>query len=394
MPIADWTRQALPAMLDDIRTLVELETHSYDTAMLATGLDALRALVAGRLGRPATEVVRDGGRHGDTWEVTYRGTAPGTVLLLCHYDTVWPTGTLAGWPFRLDGETASGPGVFDMKTGLVQAVWAVRGLRELGLPHPSVRMLFNGDEELGSPFSRPYIEAASDGALATLVFEASADGGRLKTARKGVGVFDVTVTGVEAHAGLDPEAGASAIHAMAEVITRIAASGAPERGTTVNVGLVDGGTGRNVAAGRARAGVDVRVGDPAEVARMDAVFAGLAVADPRVTVEVSGGWNRPPMSPNAGSRRLFEAAVAVAARLGLRLEEVAVGGASDGNFVSALGRPVLDGMGAVGGGAHARHEHVLVEHIPVRTALTIGLVSGLATGTVDGPATGPGSGPA
>ncbi|MDF2704575.1 MAG: peptidase [Nonomuraea muscovyensis] len=384
MPIADWTRQALPAMLADIRTLVELETHSYDKTMLATGLDGLRALVTGRLGRPATEVVRDGGGHGDTWEATYPGTAPGTVLLLCHYDTVWPTGTLAEWPFVLDGVRASGPGVFDMKTGLVQAVWAVRGLRELGLPHPSVRMLFNGDEELGSPFSRPYIEAASDGALATLVFEASADGGRLKTARKGVGVFDVTVTGVEAHAGLDPDAGASAIHAMAEVITRIAASGAPERGTTVNVGLVNGGTGRNVAAGRARACIDVRVGEPAEMARIDAVFAALRAADPRVTVSVSGGWNRPPMAPTPGSRRLFEAATEVAARLGLRLEEVAVGGASDGNFVSALDRPVLDGLGAVGGGAHARHEHVLVEHIPVRTALTAGLVTGLVTG----PATG------
>lgn len=378
MSIADWSRPALPAMLDDIRTLVELETYSYDKAMLTLGLAGVRALVAERLGPPDTEVVRDGGEHGDTLEVTYRGTAAGTVLMLCHYDTVWPVGTLAERPFRLVDGRVSGPGVFDMKTGLVQAVWAVRGLRELGLPHPSVRLLFNGDEEVGSPFSRPYIEAASEDVLATLVFEASADGGRLKTLRKGVGLFDVRVQGVEAHAGLDPEAGASAIHAIAEVITQIAAAGAPERGTTVNVGLVSGGTGRNVAAGRARAGVDVRVAEMPEMARIDGAFAAVRASDPRVTVSVTGRWNRPPMSPNPGSRRLFEQAREVAAELGLALEEIAVGGASDGNFVSALGRPVLDGMGAVGGGAHARHEHVLVEHIPVRTALTIGLLTRLA----------------
>ncbi|WP_205315256.1 M20 family metallopeptidase [Nonomuraea lactucae] len=376
--ISDWTRQALPAMLDDIRTLVELETHSYDKTRLALGFDRVRALVTERLGAPDAAVVRDGDQHGDTLEVTYQGTAPGTVLLLCHYDTVWPTGTLAEWPFTLDGGRASGPGIFDMKTGLVQAVWAVRGLRELGLPHPALKLLLNGDEEVGSPFSRPYIEAASAGTLATLVFEASADGGRLKTARKGVGLFDVTVTGVESHAGLDPESGASAIHALAEIITKAAASGAPERGTTVNVGLLSGGTGRNVVAGRAWAGIDVRVAEPAEVTRIDEALAGLRASDPRVTVSVTGRWNRPPMSPNPGSRRLFTDAREVAARLGLALEEITVGGASDGNFVSALGRPVLDGMGAVGGGAHARHEHVLVEHIPVRTALTIGLITGLA----------------
>ncbi|MEV4116370.1 M20 family metallopeptidase [Nonomuraea sp. NPDC049695] len=377
MLITDWTRQALPAMLDDLRAAVELETHSYDKAMLVKGLRAIRARAVEHLGTPDEEVLHDGGSHGDILELTYEGTAPGTVLMLCHYDTVWPTGTLAEWPFALVDGKATGPGVFDMKTGLVQAIWALRGLRELGLPHPSVRFLFNGDEEIGSPTSRPYIEAASEDALASLVFEASLDGA-LKTARKGVGLFNVNVTGVEAHAGLNPDAGASAIHALAEIVTTLARAGSREHGTTVNVGLITGGTGRNVAAGHASCGIDVRVTDPTEVGRIDDVFAALKVSDPRVSISATGDWNRPPMTPNAASRRLFKEAREVAAGFGWLLEEASVGGASDGNFVSALGRPVLDGMGAVGDGAHARHEHVLVEHIPERTALTMGLITALA----------------
>ncbi len=377
MSITDWTRQALPAMLDDLKALVDLETHSYDKAALVQGLRGVRALAVERLGAPDEEVLRDGGQYGDVLELAYHGTAPGTVLMMSHYDTVWPIGTLAGWPFTVADGKVSGPGVFDMKSGLVQSIWALRGLRELGLPHPGVRFLFNGDEEIGSLFSRRHIEAAGADALACLVFEASQHGA-LKTARKGVGLFDVTVTGVEAHAGLDPTAGASAVHALAELVTEIAASGAPELGTTVNVGLISGGTGRNVAAGIATCGVDVRVTDFAEMARIDEVFASLRARDPRVTVAVTGNWNRPPMTPNPPSERLFKEAQATAAGLGWDLEETSVGGASDGNFVSALGRPVLDGMGAVGNGAHARHEHVLVEHIPERTALTIGLVSALA----------------
>ncbi|RZQ62532.1 M20 family metallopeptidase [Amycolatopsis suaedae] len=364
-------------MLDDLRTIVELETHSYDKAMLDTGLDAIRAWAVGRLGEPGHEVRHRDATRGDVLELTYPGTSDGTALMLCHYDTVWPTGTLAGWPYTVDDGRISGPGAFDMKLGLVQSVWVLRGLRELGLPHPSVKFLFNGDEEIGSPFSRPIIEAASEGTLATLVFEASVDG-KLKTTRKGVGLFDVTVTGVEAHAGLDPYAGASAIHALAEIVTQVTAAGSPALGTTVNVGTIHGGTGRNVAAGKASCGIDVRVSEPSEMDRIDEVLAGLRPSDTRVTVEVTGEWNRPPMTANPPSEVLFKRAQAVAEGLGWTLEGAAVGGASDGNFVSALGRPVLDGMGAVGDGAHARHEHVLAEHIPHRTALAIGVLAGLA----------------
>ncbi|MDQ1021404.1 M20 family metallopeptidase [Streptomyces afghaniensis] len=369
-------RTALPEITGDLRRLVELETPSDDKELLTAGLAAVEAWTHDRLGPPDESRRYDGGPHGDMLELLYRGTSPAVVLVLCHYDTVWPAGTLAGWPFRVgeDGR-AGGPGVFDMKCGLVQAVWALRLLRELDLPRPSVRLFLNGDEEIGSPASRPHIERLSEDATATLVCEASAGPeGALKTSRKGVGLFEVTVEGVEAHAGLDPYRGASAVHALAELVTRLAGLGSWERGTTVNVGVIGGGTGRNVIAGRASCGIDVRVLDPAEAARVDAALASLAPSDPRVRVSVTGGWNRPPMVPTPASRLLFAQAHAAAEELGWPLRETAVGGASDGNFVSGLGRPVLDGLGAVGDGAHARHEHVLLDHIPPRTALLAGLL--------------------
>lgn len=377
-PAPVWTRQALPSMLDDLRRLVELESPSNDKQLLDGALDAIFRWAVDRAGEPDESTRHDGGRHGDVLELTYHGTAPGFVLLVGHYDTVWPTGTLADWPWQVTDGVISAPGVFDMKTGLVQAVWAVRGLRELGLPHPTVRLLFNGDEEIGSPASRARIEAASAGALASLVFEGAIDGA-VKTSRKGVGIFQVSVTGVEAHAGLDPTAGASAIHAMADLITQIAALGAPSLGTTVNVGLVSGGTGTNVTAGQATCGIDVRVSDPAEMTRVDAALTSLRVPDPRVSVALSGEWNRPPMTPNPASQDLFARTYKVAIEHGWDLREAGVGGASDANFISALGRPVLDGLGPVGAGSHSRGEHAIVEHIPERTALTIGLIAGFAS---------------
>ncbi|MBL1101546.1 M20 family metallopeptidase [Streptomyces coffeae] len=376
--IAAPTRQALPEMIKDLRTLVELETPSNDKGLLDAGLAVISRWLVERLGEPDESEHHDGGPYGDVLAITYRGTAPGTVLLLCHYDTVWPAGTLAEWPFEVVDGRASGPGVFDMKTGIVQAVWALRLLRELRLPHPSVRLLLNGDEEIGSPASRPHIERLSEDALATLVFEASLDGA-LKTSRKGVGLFDMTVQGIESHAGLDPSAGASAIHALAEVVSHITGLGSPERGTTVNVGLISGGTGRNVVAAQASCGIDIRIAEPAETARIDAALSALTPSDPRVRLTLSGRWNRPPMVPNDASRQLFKQAHDVAAEQGWALEETAVGGSSDGNFVSGLGRPVLDGLGALGSGAHARHEYTLLAPIPARTALAVGLLRALAS---------------
>ncbi|NEA67888.1 M20 family metallopeptidase [Streptomyces sp. SID12488] len=383
MPLHDiesLARTALPEMTDDLRALVEYETPSGDKELLTAGLAAIETWAARRLGPPDETVRHDGGEHGDVLEFLYRGTSQTSVLLLAHYDTVWPAGTLAEWPFTVtDDGRVSAPGAFDMKCGLVQAVWALRLLRERDLPRPTVRLLLNGDEEIGSPFSRPHIERLSELAAATLVCEpAAGPDGDLKTARKGVGLFEVAVEGVEAHAGLDPYGGASAVHALAELVTRIVELGSRVHGTTVNVGVISGGTGRNVIAAHARCGVDVRIADPAEAARIDTGLAALTASDPRVRVSVSGGWNRPAMVPTPASRLLFEQARSVAAELGLTIRETGVGGASDGNFVSALRRPVLDGLGPVGGGAHARDEHVLLAHVPARTALLAGLLMAYA----------------
>ncbi|MER5216918.1 M20 family metallopeptidase [Streptomyces sp. NPDC002838] len=379
--IESLARTALPEMTDDLRMLVEHETPSDDKELLNAGLAALEAWAYERLGPPDESRRHDGGPHGDMLELLYRGTSPATVLMLCHYDTVWPAGTLAQWPFHVaeDGR-ASGPGVFDMKCGLMQAVWALRLLRELDLPRPAVRLFLNGDEEIGSPVSQAHVERLSEDAAATLVCEAAAGPeGALKTSRKGGGIFELTVDGVEAHAGLDPERGASAVHALAELVTQIVVLGSPELGTTVNVGVISGGTGRNVVAGRARCGIDVRIAVPAEADRIDTALAALRPSDSRVTATVTGGWARPPMVPNPASRILFKQAQSIAADLGFTARETAVGGASDGNFVAALGRPVLDGLGGVGEGAHARHEHVRLEHVPSRTALIAGLLAACAT---------------
>ncbi|RCV53404.1 M20 family metallopeptidase [Marinitenerispora sediminis] len=378
--LAELARRDLPEVLADLRHLVELETPSDDKALLDAGLDGIELWLADRLGPAAARLRHSGGEHGDVLELTYPGAAGGagpTVLLVCHYDTVWPRGTLADWPVRIDGDHFTGPGCFDMKAGLVQGVWALRALRELGIAHPGVRLLLNGDEEIGSPASRPHIERASADVAATLILEPSRDG-MLKTRRKGMGLFDVTAHGVESHAGLDPAAGASAVHALAELVPALTALAAPERGTTVNVGVIAGGTARNVVAGRAWCQVDVRVQDPAEMPRVDAGLAALAPSDPRVKVEIDGGWNRPPLNPNPGSERLLALAREAAADLGADLGDVAVGGASDGNLVAALGRPVLDGLGAVGAGPHSRDEHVRISGTPHQIALVAGLLARLA----------------
>ncbi|MFC3995282.1 M20 family metallopeptidase [Nocardiopsis sediminis] len=377
--LAEAARRDLPEVLADLRRLVELETPSNDKALLDAGLDGLEAWLTERLGAPAERTRHDGGAYGDVLEAVYPGTGSGEVLFLCHYDTVWPRGTLAEWPVSVDGDRFTGPGCFDMKAGIVQGVWALRHLRELGLPTPTVRVLLNGDEEIGSPASRPHIERAAKGTDLALVLEPSREG-RVKTGRKGMGLFDLEVLGVESHAGLDPEAGASAVHALAGLVPAITALADPARGTTVNIGVIAGGTGRNVVAGRATCEIDVRIQDPAEMPRVDAGLAALAPADPRVRLRLTGGWNRPPMNPNPATERMFATARAVAQGLGGDLEQVSVGGASDGNFVSAMGGAVLDGMGAAGAGPHSRDEHVLISATPHQVALASGLLTAVAGG--------------
>ncbi|MFC3994563.1 M20 family metallopeptidase [Nocardiopsis sediminis] len=378
--LATWLGEHRAGILDDIRTLVERESPSADKALLDAAADHLTAWLPERLGAtPAETVRRRAEDHGDVVETVITGTTPTTVLLVGHYDTVWPAGTIEGWPFTVNGDTATGPGVFDMKSGIVQGVWALRALRELGLPRPTVRFLFNGDEELGSAWSRPHVERASAGVAATIVTEPGG-GWAAKTHRKGTGIFTVTAEGVESHAGLDPARGASAIHGLSDAVQTLVDAADLDRGTSVNIGTITGGTARNVIAGHASCLIDIRVTDTAEMERLDKVFAALRPRDARVRLTVGGGWNRPPMTPGAESRRLFEIADTVATDLRGPLGQPHVGGGSDANFIAALGRPVLCGMGAMGDGAHARHEHITVPDIPDRTALLAGTLLRLAEG--------------
>jgi glutamate carboxypeptidase len=373
----EWVRAHREDLLEDLATYVGIETPSDDKSALDRGLSWVDSWLRERLGAPENIRDVDGGKHGDIKVYNFAGVGE-PVLLLCHYDTVWPLGTLADWPFTVDGDRATGPGIFDMKSGLVHAVWALRALDAAGLPRPAVRLVLNGDEEIGSPASRPVIEEAAAGTRATLVFEASADGA-VKTARKGVGLFKVHTTGVEAHAGLDPAKGASAIDELARAVLALHALSSPDAGTTVNVGVISGGTRQNVIAGAASGEIDVRVSSAAEASRINAGLAALAAHDPRATVKVEGGWNRPVMERSESIAGLYELAREEAAKLDVTLRECSVGGASDGNFAAALGHPVLDGFGAVGDGAHARHEHISVEGMLERTALAAAVLHRLGS---------------
>lgn len=364
-------------MLDDLAALVSLETPSTDRSCLHAGLAWLRRRLGELIGTPADCEVIDGGQYGDILVAGYRGHGQRPVAMLCHYDTVWDRGTVDGWPFSVDGDRASGPGIFDMKAGIVQALWALRASTECGMALPPVRILFNGDEEIGSPASRPVIKRVCQDAAAVLVFEPSA-AGAIKTARKGVGIYRVELRGVEAHAGLDPTKGASAVHELARQVTYLCDLADAEAGTTVNVGIVSGGTRTNVTAGHAVAEIDVRAKTAAEARRVHDAIANLGSHDPRVNLTVTGDWNRPVMERTEDVARMYDLASVLADLMGIDLPEAAVGGGSDGNFAAAAGLPVLDGLGAVGGGAHARHEHVSVAAMTERAALAAAVLHTLA----------------
>lgn len=400
--VRDWLAERTGEMVADLAAYTELESPSDDPAALDRCLEWLRGWLDGALGAPASEerlrrpeagdvlIRRYPARHtgasgpgtADTGnaaaaDIDAAATAGEPVLLLCHYDTVWPRGTLADWPLRQEGDRITGPGVFDMKAGLVQAVWSLRALTALRLPRPAVTFLLNGDEETGSLHSRDAIVTEAGACRATLVFEASADGA-LKTNRKGVGIFHLTIEGSEAHAGLDPRAGASAVNELAHQILRLDGLQDHEAGTTLNVGVVQGGTRGNVTAGRATAELDVRVATAAEQARVADALATTTPYVPGTRVTVEGDWNRPVFTRTPEVAHLFHLARECAGPLGHALRETAVGGASDGNFVLDAGNPVLDGLGAVGAGAHARSEHVTVTGMIQRSALTAGLLAAFA----------------
>ncbi|HME09110.1 MAG TPA: M20 family metallopeptidase, partial [Bryobacteraceae bacterium] len=303
----------------------------------------------------------------------------GQILALGHLDTVWPMGALAQMKFRQEQGRLWGPGVLDMKAGLAFLVHAVLLLRELDQPvHHKLVLQVNADEETGSETSRPLTEEAARHSAAVLVLEPGTGlAGKLKTARKGVGDYTVTVRGRAAHSGVDFSNGASAIIELARQIERIASFTDLERGLTVNPGVISGGTRVNVIAAEARAEVDIRVARLQDAAALDKKFRALKPFDKRCTITIEGGLNRPPMERSAGIRKLFQTAQKLAVEMGVKLEESATGGGSDGNFTAALGVPTLDGLGAVGEGAHAPNESILVDRIADRTALLAALIQKL-----------------
>jgi glutamate carboxypeptidase len=310
-------------------------------------------------------------------EFKLSGAGEDQLLALGHSDTVWPLGTLPSMPFRESEDRLWGPGVLDMKAGLAFFIYAMRALRELDIAVPcKVILLVVSDEEVGSPSSRSLTEFEARRSKSALVLEPGAGlTGKLKTARKGVGSYSVFVEGNAAHAGVDFANGASAILEAARQVLRIAEFTDLARGTTVNPGLMSGGTRINVIAAQARVDVDIRVARLSDALLLEERFRGLQPVDERCRIHVKGGLNRPPMERTPAIETLFYKARELGEAMGVLIEESSTGGGSDGNFTAALGVPTLDGLGAVGEGAHAANESILIDRIADRVALLAGLVA-------------------
>jgi glutamate carboxypeptidase len=360
--------------LQAIETLVRLESPSTDKAAVDRCGEALSGML--RAAGGAVDRLRRSDR-GDHVRARFAGSGT-PVLLLGHFDTVWPAGTLERMPLRRDGDRLYGPGTFDMKAGIALALTAIAALRDTATPHPALTTLWTTDEEIGSESSRAEIEDEARRSRAVLVLEPALPGGALKTARKGCGEFRLTVHGISAHAGLDPGKGASAIHELAAQIADIERLQDLPRGISVNVGVVSGGTRPNVVADEARAVIDARAPSRAAAEAVESALRALQPRRPGTRLTIEGGFERPPMERGPGVIALFSRASRVAASLGRALGEGSAGGGSDGNFTAALGVPTLDGLGAVGDGAHAAHEHVEMSSLPWRAALLAGLLAGFA----------------
>lgn len=362
-------------MLDLLRRLVEMESPSDNKI----AIDALGKFLE-------SEFVRCGGKavffpqneFGNHLKVEFGGNSAKPVLLLGHMDTVCPLGTLQNRRFRVEGARAFGPGIYDMKAGIVMMIFALRALAAARAEHPPVTILLDSDEEIGSPTGRPLVEATARECQAALVLEPSqGPAGHLKTARKGVGDYTIRVRGRASHAGVDFEKGRSAVVELARQILEITKFTDTARGITVNPGVVQGGTRSNVVAAEAEVEVDIRIARAADAQELETKFQSLKAFDPDCSLEVTGGLNRPPMERTEGTVRLFGLVQELGVKLGMKVEEASTGGGSDGNFTSALGIPTLDGLGALGEGAHAVNESIVIEELPRRAALLACLIQSL-----------------
>jgi glutamate carboxypeptidase len=374
-PLIVWAGRNQPAVIRLIREFVECESPSDSPAHVSRFMDLLAESV-----RDIGSVKMVRGSLACSFNLPGGTRKTGQILALGHGDTVWPLGTLRSMKFCQADGRLWGPGVLDMKSGLAFFIFAIRALRELEIPVPlGVTMLVNPDEETGSRDSRITTETFAKKSKAVLVLEPGTGlEGKLKTARKGIGDYTLTVRGIASHAGVDFEKGASAVLELARQIETIATFTDLKRGITVNPGVVSGGTRSNVIAAGEQSHIDIRVPRLRDAAALEKKFRALKPFDKRCALELSGGLNRPPMERSKGIVRLFALARMVADRMGVTLEESATGGGSDGNFTAALGIPTLDGLGAVGEGAHAAHESILVDRIADRVALLAGLTSAIS----------------
>ena len=370
MPHLQQLQQRLPEMVEALATLVAVESPSSDFAATAACASTARALGQDLLGSEGELIQTEGRSH-----LRWRFGSPTRVVLLGHLDTVWPIGTTEGWPFEVDGDKATGPGCFDMKGGVTQLLFATASLDD----RDGVAILLTTDEELGSPSSRGLIAETVAAADAVLVLEPSASGA-LKTQRKGVSTYRLDVRGRAAHAGLEPEKGINAALEVAHQVIAISELGRPEIGTTVTPSVLRGGTTTNTVPGRASVDVDVRAVTVAEQERVDAGLRALEPVMSGATLSVERVASTSPLE-RSSSKDLYERAQEVAAGIGIGpLTEKTVGGGSDGNFTAGLGVPTLDGLGAVGGNAHAEGEWLSISAMPERAALVAGLVAALLQG--------------
>jgi glutamate carboxypeptidase len=371
LPISHF-KARLDDQLDLLRTMVEIESPTPEKA----AVDRLGSFVGEAMRNRGAAVQRFAQQAaGDHWLGQW-GTGTGGILVLAHIDTVHALGTLRDMPWRISADRLHGPGVQDMKSGVAITLTAIEAVREAGLlPDTRVSLLCTSDEETGSHTSRKLIEDLAREHALVLCMEPGLPDGSLKTWRKGIGDFRVEVTGRAAHAGANPEAGVNAITEMAHVIHHMSSLEDPARGTTVSVGVVGGGTRSNVVPASCFAEIDMRVLDESEMDRLNAAISSLGPHHPEARISVKGSWNRPPMPRSPTMIETFGHAQAIAARLGLTLTEGGTGGGSDANFVAPLGVPVLDGLGAVGNGAHSEREYIEVSSLPTRTALLAALIT-------------------
>ena len=380
--LQDFCRAQREWLVETIEALVRLESPTDDKAAVDRCGDEIARRVEA-LGGRVTRIAQQ--TRGDHIRAEFAGGAKGSterqILLLGHFDTVWPVGQLQRMPLERRDGRLHGPGVFDMKAGIALGLLAARAVSSQqstgDSPSPRIVTLWTTDEEVGSQTSRALIEAEAQHSAAVLVLEPSLPGGALKTARKGCGQYEMVVRGVAAHAGVDPAKGASAIHELAHQICRLYGLPSQWSGLTLNVGTVAGGTRANVVAEDARAVIDVRAVTRNEMNMFDGVVRRQTPRDPRTSIEVTGGFDRPPLERSAAVAALFDRARSVAAEMGIELAEGSTGGGSDGNFTAALGVPTLDGLGAIGDGAHALHEHVDLDALPDRAALIAGLIESI-----------------